>query len=844
MHRTQLGSRTIALASNYTSGMALTYLFVVASCGLAKSTAAQSPERAKTKSTETPAVVATDDWRRATGALIENSCLYCHDGDTETRLDFETLGRDLSAPDTFRSWVHVFERIESGEMPPPSEPRPAKGDVENALENLGGALRAANLEQQITKGRVPMRRLTRLEHANTLRDLLLIDFDFSDRLPTESDTGRFDTIGTNQGISPLHVRSYLSVASRAIKQAANYSARPALLDMKLDYLKSPYVRRWFTTPLQNGGNYIAEVDDGVAMYIDFDYLLRSDACGVQIRDAGRYKMTADIYALNAKTPVTFKLVKANEASGKVDLLGAVDLKPGESQQFELDVSLASGDYFYPSVQDIDLENFFETGAKGYAGEGIVIRNLHIQGPIIDQWPPISLTSLLPGVEIVERESKSLFSFLKQSTAAYQTKLTETPEIHTREIVSQFAKRAFRRPIEEAELNSYVELCETALKEGKDFEEAIVLPLQSILTSPRFLFFDSKPGKLDDFALAARLSYFLWRSMPDQALLDAASAGNLSDPEALSKQVERMLDDAKSQRFVDDFLGQWLKLDDIDLTSPDEHLYPEYDDLLARAIKDETKLFFAELLDEDLPARNLIDSDFTFANRRLAEHYGIEGVWGQELQKIELPSESVRGGVLAQASVLKTSANGTVTSPVTRGAFVLTNLLGQEPSPPPPNVGSIEPDTRGATTIRETLDKHRNTEACAVCHRKIDPPGFALESFDPIGGFRERYRTTSDRVANLQYPVAYGIGPVVDPSGELEGGPVFANFFEFKKILMSQEDQVAKHLIEELIVFGTGSEIQFADRDEVQRLVVELKPNEYRLRSIVHAIVQSRLFQHQ
>jgi hypothetical protein len=297
----------------------------------------------------------------------------------------------------------------------------------------------------------------------------------------------------------------------------------------------------------------------------------------------------------------------------------------------------------------------------------------------------------------------------------------------------------------------------------------------------------------------------------------------------------MLDDPKSSRFVKDFVGQWLRLYDINETTPDKKLYPEFDGLLSDSIPKEAELFFAELVRENLSATNLIESDFTFVNRRLAEHYRLPRVKGQEMRKVPLPARSVRGGVLGQASILKLTSNGTFTSPVKRGAYVLTRLLGDAPNPPPPNVGSIEPDTRGATTIRETLDKHKDLETCAQCHRKIDPPGFALECFDPIGGYRSHYRVAGEK------PFAsYKQGPVVDASGVTAEGETFPGIRGYKILLLKHKDQVARQLTEQLIVYATGGEIQFADRGEISRMVNETRADGYPVRSIIHQVVQSKL----
>ena len=415
--------------------------------------------------------------------------------------------------------------------------------------------------------------------------------------------------------------------------------------------------------------------------------------------------------------------------------------------------------------------------------------------------------------------------------------------HVEEMVADLAPRIFRSDVSPEEIKTYADLANPALDEGRYLPHALKVSLRSMLTSPRFLMFDEQPGKLDDFALANRLSYFIWKSMPDEELFELARNGKLSEKETLSQQVERMLGDDKADRFVDDFLGQWLWIHKVHATSPDDGLYPEWDELLSDSVAKETQLFFSELVKENMSLTNLIDSDFTFLNRRLAKHYKIKGIEGQHFRKVEIPDDSIRGGLLTQAAILKTTANGTTTSPVMRGNFVLTNFLGTPPSPPPPGIGSIEPDTRGKTTIREILKAHREMESCNQCHREIDPPGFALESFDPIGGFRTRYRADggSQKFGEFVVKNPPRRGPAVDPSGTTSDGKPFADIKEFKKHLLEDKEQIARNFISKLTVYATGAEIQFADRENIEAILKRTAENDYPVRDIIHEIIQSEMF---
>ncbi|MDE2690224.1 MAG: DUF1592 domain-containing protein [Acidobacteriota bacterium] len=825
-----------------------------------------------------PGTVAARSLEADVARLLDVSCLRCHDVETETPLDLENLGYDLDDRGTFRKWVRVFERLEAGEMPPPGTRRPPRRVVDAALGALARDLETADLAARAA-GQTPPRRLTGLEYEYTVEDLLLIEEDLARLLPAESASAGFDTLATEQGISPLHLRSYLEAADRALDAAIRLGGRPASAAHLIDYPSNPASYHMVRQSVSK------KLDDAVAMFVDEDHHntsgsfsarnLRSDSHGFSVVHPGLYRVTVDAYPYQASTPVTLLLVRANP-NGDRTLLGAFDLLNGESGTFEATTFLHPTDYVFPEVADLDwhteVEGFYAPvedwsaeaqvvaagkglgrrllnnrvyhpifyhpteilvdGAATYKGEGVAVRSLAIEGPLLDGWPPPSTRRLFDGIEF---------------DAAGDLQLTKEPYEHVVDVVSHLVPLAFRRPAEAGEVDAFASLARPAIAAGREFVDAVRVPLRAMLSAPQFLYHDDRPGELDDFALATRLSYFLWKSLPDEELFAAAREGRWSEPEVMARQVERMLDDEKAQRFIGDFVGQWLRLYEIELTSPDERLYPEYDDLLHHALQEETRLFFTELVKSDLGVRNLIDSDFTFLNRRLAEHYGIPGVEGQHMRKVSLPDDSVRGGVLTQASVLKVTANGTTTSPVFRGSFVLSNLLGRPPNPPPPNAGSVEPDIRGATTIREILAKHRRDPTCNVCHRAIDPPGFALEAFDPTGGFRTRYRSSGegDTPTGTLYgrPILeYKDGPSVDSGGVTPEGSSFSGIAEYKRLLLAEEeDQIARHFISQLVVYATGAEIGFADRDELARLVAQSRESGYGVRGIIHNVTQSPLF---
>jgi hypothetical protein len=359
-----------------------------------------------------------------------------------------------------------------------------------------------------------------------------------------------------------------------------------------------------------------------------------------------------------------------------------------------------------------------------------------------------------------------------------------------------------------------------------------------------LFLDRRPAGLDDYDVAARLSYFLWNAPPDERLLELAAAGRLSDPAERRRQTERMLVDPRSQAFTERFLDSWLELSRIDFTTPDRDLYPEFDEPLRDAMLRETRLFFDELLDNDLSVMNFIDSDFAIVNERLAKHYDLPGIHGTEMRKVALPEDSVRGGVMTQGAILKVTADGTVTSPVLRGVWLLSRIMGTPVPPPPPSVPGLEPDVRGATTIREQLAKHRTLPTCASCHRSIDPPGFALENFDPIGGWRDHYRViaeTGDLDPNNRTKIRYKRGPEIVAGDELPDGRRFNDVRSFKKLLLANPDGVATNVVAKLFTYAVGREPEFVDRATLAQVVEQTRSDGYGLRSLIQELAASDAF---
>ena len=429
-------------------------------------------------------------------------------------------------------------------------------------------------------------------------------------------------------------------------------------------------------------------------------------------------------------------------------------------------------------------------------------------------------------------------------------ISMTPQQDAERLLRSFIQTAYRRPVEESEVQRFIGLFKREFGLGAGFARSMLTAYTGVLASPGFVFVEEQPGKLDDWALATRLSLFLWNSPPDSALRARAEKGELHKPEVLRAETERLLNDPKSRRFVDAFTDYWLDLRKIDDTSPSATIYNDYelDDPLKLAALYETQLFFAELLRADLPARNIVDSDFTYLNERLATHYGIPGVRGAAMRRVALPRGSERGGLMTMASVLKLTANGTTTSPVLRGHWITERILGIETRPPPPSVKAVDPDIRGAVTIRQQLAKHRDNPSCASCHTKMDPPGFALESFDVMGAHRVRYRAVAE---NVKPEPGYGMngqafafhyGLPVDSTGELPDGRTFRDVKKFKHLLADEEVPVARNLARQLVVFATGAPVRFSDRDQLEQILQRASARQYGVRTLVEEIVRSEMFQ--
>jgi mono/diheme cytochrome c family protein len=427
-------------------------------------------------------------------------------------------------------------------------------------------------------------------------------------------------------------------------------------------------------------------------------------------------------------------------------------------------------------------------------------------------------------------------------------VTDTPRKDAERLLRNFLARVYREPIQPAQAERFLRLFEHEYEQGVGFASAMLSVYTAVLASPGFLFVNENPGPLSDDAIATRLGLFLWNSEPDLTLRSLAQQGKIRNKDVLHEQVERMLTHSSSSRFVEAFTDYWLDLRKVDDTSPSTALYNDYelDEPLKLAAIEETRLFVAKLIADDLPAKNIVDARFTFLNERLANHYQIPGVQGAQMRYVALPDDSLRGGLLTQASVLKVTANGTTTSPVVRGNWITERILGVRIAPPP-SVPAVEPDIRGAVTIRQQLEKHRADASCASCHAKIDPPGFALEAFDVMGGYRNRYRAINETIPSETgigmngQAFAFHYGLPADCAGTLADGSTFRDVREFKQLLLRDEKSLARNLANQLIIYATGAPITFSDREVIEQILDRSASHGWGVRTIIHAIVQSELF---
>lgn len=802
-------------------------------------------------------------------------CAKCH-GDAKPKGDFRTdatgLPNDFLDPSVSAKWKEVVNVLNSHEMPPKKEPQPKPADVAKLVDWV--TAQTVRAEQLKRDGAIVLRRLNREEYRNTIRDLVGVDFDVSG-FPQDPPAGGFDNNGRALSVSPLHVELYLNAARTILDRALVTGDQPAAIKWSFDPKAGAADRRRIrldakNNPIVNGGNNKQEGDFVVVHHESWDkgvgardfrvptegtYIIRfragsrtpthdqvvesakkilQDRFDQQMkqnpkgekyhqaqfdRDLEHFR-TDRMYDYGpARVKVVLQLGPQPRTIAELDIDARAD-KPKTYEvraRFTTESAGVHFDYAY-SIPRV-LENFWMQGRDQFARPEMLVGPFEIEGPIYDAWPPKSHRSIL-------------FDASKQSA---------DERSYAREVLARFMRKAFRRPVTDAEVNKKLALFDRVRSDKPNFVEAIKVPLSAVLASPHFLYIAEPTDvtatrKLTDHEMAARLSYFLWSAPPDDALSALADQGKLRDKATLIKEVDRMVADPKSEALVRNFAGQWLGLREVGANPPAADLYPQYDRHLETSMIRESEAFFREVLQSDLSAMNFVKSDFVTINERLARFYGITGVRGDEFRKVPVPPNVHRGGIVTQASVLTITSNGTRTSPVKRGTWVLKNLLGQDPGLPVANAGEIAAKVPGVerATVRNRLEIHREREQCARCHNKIDPLGLALENFNASGEWREQegfgYKGRIEKN-----------DPKIDAQAVMPDGSPIDGVAGLQQALLAREELFLSNLATKMYAYALGREFGLADQPTVKAAVAAMRAERYTLRSLIRFIVQSEPF---
>ena len=757
-------------------------------------------------------------------AFLERYCLECHgEFQAEAGLNLQSLALATQTPHNAELWQEVVDRLTLGDMPPPDAFQPSDPEKVSVLQHLRADLEQARENDQ-SAPEVVLRRLNRQEYNNTMRDLTGLDLRLGDHFPADIAVDGFDNIGEGLTVSPYLMEQYIEAAEEWLDKAILteraetgylkfYGYRGGMGGVNLDKYRRPLRFADLSADEQ-----AKKRESGRKVT---DYVTKFEWNYINIPHAGRYRFRLLLSGRRSTSRQAMPRVQFVVASGPVAAL-TIPCPAGEQsepQWFEFDAWLPAGvlnfrgEFLNPEPTSTrkkrkrKIEDYQPTFIQEHWSE--------IRGPIYESWPPDSTQRIMPPDQINRGDEIA----------------------SARRVLKRFMQRAWRKPVEADDVEPMVGLFRQARPNCDSFEEAMKTPLVAVLTSPHFLYLvEPQPGgprnPLSQYELASRLSYFLWSTMPDQRLIELAESGELKDPGVLAGQTRRMLQDPKSDAFVENFIGQWLRLRSLGDSKPDPDQFPNYNPWLEQCMRTETQAFFRELIEKDGNVLNLVDSDFAMLNDELALHYGVGGVTGGEFRRVALPAASLRGGVLTQASVLTLTADGHETSPIHRGKWILESFLNTPPPPPPPNVPELEEVDQKAskplTTIREKLELHRQAAACAGCHAKIDPLGFALEVFDPVGV----QRTFVDRRAEVP----------VEAFGTLPDGTAFDGPEEFKQVLLNQRKNVfLRGLATNLMTYALGRPVGFQDRQEIDRMIQRLEADDYRIMTLLSGIVTSDAF---
>lgn len=777
-----------------------------------------------------------------TQKFMQQFCIDCHSAEApEAGLDLSALGGDLQNPAVIEKWVRIFDRVRAGEMPPADREIPTQDERNTYLKQLEVPLIAAH---EAEKGTV-LRRLNAVEYQNTINDIFGTNLKLAEMLPPDGRSHEFENVGSSLSMSMIQLRQYIEVMNLVLDTAiATTVEAPEPTHIKTNYDETSEGEKFI------GDKWFRAKDGAIVFFQDFGYptgMLRTAGT----RKAGWYQIRIHGYAYQSEAPVTFSVGATTFQRGlERPTFGYYQFPPGKPTTVELTAWIEDRYMLEITPYGIYDERYEikNKGVANYTGPGLAISSVELIGPIVEEFPSRGHHLLFDGIARKEIEPHNPRDKQK---SWYQPRFeidSDNPQSGAEKVLTRVATKAFRRPVKSGDIAPYTKLFNAELEKGSDFEEALRTAVTAIFCSPDFLYFKESKSQLDDYAIANRLSYFLNRTLPDRTLFAAAERNVLTqNPNALSNETERLLNSEHFERFVTDFTDAWLNLREIEFTTPDRNLFPEYDSFLLMSMLEESRAYFAEQINNNLPIETVVKSDFAMLNSRLADLYEIEGVQGPELRKVTLGDQQIRGPYLTQASVLKVSSNGTNTSPVVRGVWVLERIMGQHAPPPPPGIPGVEPDIRGATTLRELLNKHRDSDTCRACHQMIDPPGFALENFNPIGAWRANFRSLGqgEKVSEIVHgrKVLFRIGPEVDATGEMRDGRKFSGIQDFQNLLAEEEEILTKSFVTKLLTFATGREMGFSDRHEIDGIVQTAIKANHGMRDLVHSVVQSDIFRH-
>ncbi len=812
-------------------------------------------------------------------AFTENHCYDCHD-DANPKGDFDLLSlpRDLSDQKVLTKWIGVFDRIEKGEMPPPEKAEKLSDEERSRLlTSLSEQLVTADRHLIATIGRAPLRRLTRSEFQDNLRDLLdMPNLDIRDKLPEDRVSHGFTKVAALLDMSRVHLDAYLEASEAALLKAVAPSVKPAspkkwrftgtdlfssletfggreamffLKNGKMNRISGSQLSKEMTPEQKRDPKLeLAIFRSATWPYYGYPRGFKAPEDGAyRVRFSGRAVRQVEgfrIVPAHGPLSMSFRSRQPSgpDVSGDVQETGGwMDLLP-ENSDFETRVRLKTGETFEYSLHGLPVPFIRTDGGFFYdypplppeGHKGGVIRWLEVEGPIVSKiWPPPSHKNLFGDLPISEKLPGSK---LRVSI------LSESPEEDATRLFRQFADRVTHKPLEDEDYEPFLRLIQAKLDSDTPFGDAVLTGYQAFLCSGHFLYLPETE------ALAQRLSHLLWNSRPDEQMQKLAKNGSLVKRKVLIEETNRLIADPKFERFVNGFTNEWLNLRDLRRDIPDNRLYPEYrkDDYLVASMEEETRAFFRHLIRDNKPAKHIVDADYSFLNDRLARHYQLPRIPGSEIRKVHLPDWSPYGGILTQASILKHTANGTTTSPVLRGVWAMEKILGNPPPPPPKSIPAIEPDIRGATTIRDLLAKHTEAKSCAGCHARFDPIGFALENFDVMGAWRDFYRglEKGEKITGYDpagHPFTYYIGQEVDASGKLLEGDSFSDIRELKKQLASRPRILARNFLYQLTLYGTGTKVRFSERSEVEKILNSCENKDYPIGDLVRELIGSELF---